>query len=130
MIDIIIDIQDYFGNKQIYTVSAEGQSGIIIHEKGNFKDTDEVDRKKISKDDFDKITNAFFSINFTQIFKEYSNLIGLDGWILTCTIQNGTSKISAQIWCPNKDSSMPETTKLLEACELVCPVMDLVNMEL
>ena len=129
MFDIVIDIQNYFGNKEVFTVSDEGGSCLIIHEKGNFKDTDEVDRKTITKADFEKIKNAFSSINFTVLFDEHAALVGLDGWILTCTIQNSTAKISAQIWCPEKNSAMPETTKLIEACELICPVINLDWME-
>ena len=45
MFEILIDIQNYLGNKEIFTVSDEGKSALIIHEKGNFKDTDEVDKK-------------------------------------------------------------------------------------
>jgi len=129
MFEILIDIQNYLGNKEIFTVSDEGKSALIIHEKGNFKDTDEVDKKTISKDDFGKIVKAFSDVNFSEVFKEHSNLMGLDGWILTCTIQNGTAKMSAQLWCPEKDDSMPETTKLLEACELICPILELERME-
>ena len=129
MFEIIIDVQNFFGNKEIFTVSAEGKSALIIHEKGNFKDTDEVDRKTLSKADFDKIIKTFSEVNFTEVFNEHEDLVGLDGWILTCTIKKSTVNISAQLWCPDKDSSMPETTKLLEACELVCPIFELDGME-
>lgn len=125
MFEIIIDVQNYFGNKEIFTVSDEIRSGLIIHEKGDFNDTEEVDRKTISKADFDNIVKAFSEVNFTEVFNEHEDLVGLDGWILTCTIKKGTVKISAQVWCPDKNESMPETTKLLEACELVCPVLEL-----
>ena len=129
MFEIIIDVQNYFGTKEIFTFSYAGKSGLIIHEKGNFKDTDELDRKTISKADFENIIKAFSEVNFTKVFNEHSDLIGLDGWILTCTIKKGTVNISAQLWCPVKEPSMPETTKLLEACELVCPIFELDGME-
>ena len=125
MYSITIDIQNYFGDKEVFTVSDEINSYSILHEQGNFKETNEVDRKNISKADFGKISKAFSDINFTEVFNEHSDLVGLDGSILTCTIQNDTSKICAQIWCPEKDPAMSETTKLIEACELVCPIIEL-----
>jgi len=122
MFSISIDILDYFGKKEIFTLSQDFNVLELLHEKGNFEETDEVDRKNISKANFEKISKAFFDINFTELFNENPDQIHLDGWILTVSIQNDMAKISAQLFCPRKDNSKPETTKLLQACELICPL--------
>ena len=128
MFSISINVQNYIRDTEVFTLSSEFNSFLILHEKGNFKETDEVDKKTISKADFDKIAKAFSEINFTEVFNEQPDLMGLDGWILTCSIQNDTAKISAQIWCPEKDQSKPETTKLLEACEKVFSLFESQNL--
>lgn len=123
MVDIIIKILDCFGNGDMFTVSDTGKKGLIIHEKCNFDNTDEVSRHTISKAELIKISNAFEKICFKEVFSEHENLVWIDGCILRITIQNGSSKLNVEVCCPDKDISMPETTKLLEACELVCPIM-------
>ena len=129
MNSIKIEVRDCFWNKEVFLVSDEQNSYVIHHEKGNFKETEEIDKKCISKSDFEKIVNTFSEINFTEITKEHGNLLGLDGWTLICSLENGTSKSSVEIWCPEKSPSTPETKKLIEACELVCPVMEIEREE-
>ena len=130
MFSISINIQNYNGDTDVFTLSSEFNEFLILHEKGNFNETDEVDEKTISKADFDKIAKAFFEINIIEVVNEQPDLMGLDGWILNCSIQNGTAKISARLWCPEKDQSKPETTKLLEACEKIFSFFELDSQNL
>ena len=55
----------------------------------------------------------------TKVFKESSDLVGCDGWTLRCTISKCMSDISVMLWCPSKSREIPETTKLLKACDMV-----------
>ena len=75
--------------------------------------------KKLSHTDFSPIYDAFNHLDFTKAWKESGDFAGCDGWTLKCTISNVSSEISVQLWCPEKDHSKPETTKLVEACEKV-----------
>lgn len=122
---ISIEIQDCFAKSDIFTVSSDYHSASIQHHYNNIKKFKKLDERSITKDDYEKILKAFMDVNFNAVFNENPDLIGADGWTLICSIENGTSRISIAVWCPEKDLSKPETLKLIEACELVCPVLDI-----
>lgn len=122
---ITVTIQGCYGKSEIFTVSETAHSASIQHHYDNIKKTKKLDERSITKDEFNKIFNAFMEVNFNEFFNENPDLIGCDGWTLILSIHNGSAEIKASIWCPEKDSSKPETTKLIEACELVCPVFDI-----
>lgn len=124
---ITIKIQDCYAKSEVFTVSEFSHS--IQHYYDSIKKIKKLDEKSITKDGYDKIFNAFMNVNFNEVFNENPDLIGFDGWTLICSIENGTVEICASVWCPEKDSSKPETSKLIEACELVCPVLELSGME-
>lgn len=126
---ITIEVEDCFGKKEIFTVSSNYKSASIQHHYDDIQDIKKLDEKEITQADYDKILKAFTNVNFHTVFNENPDLLGCDGWTLICSIHNGTSKLSIEVWCPEKDSSKPETTKLIEACELICPILELERTE-
>ena len=114
----------YMGRTDIYTIQQGDRSIPITHKVGGFMHKKEkAETKILSQNEFHPIFDAFNNLDFTKIWKE-SGDFGLDGWTLTCTISNGSSKISIQLWCPSESPENPETTKLLEACEKVFNLFD------
>ena len=121
MYKIIIETTaSYVGRTDTYTIEPEEKSILITHEVGgalNLGEKPEI--IKLSTADYKPIEAAFDKLDFTKIFKESSDLIGYDGWTLKCTIKKGMSKISILLWCPSKSKEIPETTKLVKACDKV-----------
>ena len=116
MLTIIIEKQEGWKPREIFKVERGDDSSLVTHEFEDFYKTKPV-KKKIPVAEYQKIAALFEALDFLKIFKEGND--GLDGWTLQCTLQNGISAASVTIWCPEKDQSKPETTKLLEACEKV-----------
>ena len=111
----------YAGYYDTFTVEPAESSVTITHEAEGFMNKD-VEPKTItmSLKEYTPIQEFFENINFYKILKECDILNGYDGWILKCTVSNGMTKVSVSLWCPEEDSSKPETTKLLKACNKVC----------
>ena len=110
----------YMGRIDIYTIKYDDKSIPITHKVSGFMHKKvKPETKKLSHTDFSPIYDAFNHLDFTKAWKESGDFAGCDGWTLKCTISNVSSEISVQLWCPEKDHSKPETTKLVEACEKV-----------
>ena len=113
----------YMGRIDIYTIKYDDKSIPITHKVSGFMHKKvKPETKKLSHTDFSPIYDAFNHLDFTKAWKESGDFAGCDGWTLKCTISNEVSEISeiaVKLWCPEKDHSKPETTKLLEACEKV-----------
>ena len=110
----------YIGRTDIYTIEQGDKSIPITHKVGGFMHKKvKPETKKLSHTDFRPIFDAFNALDFTKVWKESGDLAGFDGWTLECTIYHVSTEISIRLWCPEKDQSKPETTKLLEACEKV-----------
>ena len=124
---ITIKIQDCFANSDIFTVLSSPHLASIQHHFDSIGKIKKLDVRNITKDDYDKLYKAFMNVNFNEVFNENPDLLWFCSWTLICSFENGTAVISASVKCPEKDPSKPETTKLIEACELVCPVLDIAN---
>lgn len=109
----------YLWKKEIYTVEGGDRSSAVTYETEGFGKRKKPVTKKIPVSDYQKIADAFSDLDFSEICKESSDLMGCDGWTLKCTFRKGMTVLSIVLWCPSKDKSIPETTKLLEACDLV-----------
>ena len=118
---IIIEKEvSYMGRKDIYTIEQDDKSIPITHKVCGFMHKKvKTETKKLSHTDFQPIFDAFNNLDFTKAWQESGNLVGFDGWTLKCKIYHVATEISIRLWCPSKDGSIPETTKLLEACEKV-----------
>lgn len=125
MYTITIKIEGSYGKADIFTVSERAHSAIIQHHYDSIKKIKKLDERSITKDEFNIIFKAFMNVNFNELFKENPDLIAADGWTLICSISNGSAEISISVWYPEKDLSKPETKKLIEACKLVCPVLEI-----
>lgn len=110
----------YAGRSDIYTTEQDENSISITHEVGGFmhKKAKPV-TKKITHTEYQPIVDAFENIDFQKVFKESGDSFGCDGWTLKVTISKIMSGISVSLWCPSKNSEIPETTKLLRTCEKV-----------
>lgn len=110
----------YAGYDDFYTASLEDSFVSITHEAEGFMNIDTKSQTiELSLEDFKPIAAAFDNINFYTVLEESNILKGCDGWILKCTISKGMTKLTVSLWCPEEDSSKPETTKLLKACDMI-----------
>ena len=117
---ITIENDGGMGRTDIYTIEHGDRNVLITHEVGGFMhENEKPETKKLSREDFRPISDAFCDLDFTKAWKEAGNVVGLDGWTLKCTISNVSSEISVQLWCPSEAPEFPETTKLLHACESI-----------
>ncbi len=117
MFTVIVEKEDGFKNKETYTLDSD-RCSISYEAEGFNKKSKPVD-KSISQTDAKKINEAFSALDFSKIFKETDDLLGMDGWTLTCTLEYRMNQISIDVWCPNNSSTKHETTKLVKACELL-----------
>ena len=110
----------YIGRKDTFTIEQGDKSISITYEVGGFmhKKVKPI-TKKLSHTEFRPIYDAFNALDFTKVYQESGDLVGCDGWTLRCTISNVMSEISVQVWCPSESPEVPETTKLLKACNMV-----------
>ncbi len=108
----------YAGLNDTFTVEPGETLVSITHETKGFMNKDEEQKtKNISLKKYTPINDVFENINFSKILEENDILIGYDGWILKCTVSNGMTEVTVSLWCPEKNPSKPETTKLLKACD-------------
>ncbi len=115
----------YIGRTDIYTIEQGDKSIPITHKVGGFMHKKvKPETKKLSHTDFRPIFDAFNDLDFTKVWKESGDLGGFDGWTLECTIYHVSTEISIRLWCPEKDQSKPETTKLIEVCEKVSSLFE------
>ena len=124
MFTIIIEKSDGFKNKETYTLEPGEQNSIISWEAEEFNKKLEPVRKLISQSDTKKINDAFSALDFSKIFLETDDILGKDGWTLTCTLEYRMNQVSVDIWCPKEEKSKPETSKLLQACKLFVTIFD------
>lgn len=125
MFTVIVEKEDGFRNKETYTLYSDRCS--ISYETEGFNKKSKLLNKSISQTDAKKINEAFSALDFSKIFKETDDLLGCDGWTLTCTLEFRMNQVSVDIWCPNNSSKKPETTKLVKACELLESVFEQAN---
>ena len=110
----------YIGRKDTFTIENGNKSIQITHEVGGFMHKKvKPETKKLSHTEFHSIFDSFNALDFTKIYQESGDLVGCDGWTLRCTISNVMTEISVQVWCPSENPEVPETTKLLQACNMV-----------
>lgn len=117
MFTVIVEKEDGFRNKETYTLEPDYSS--LTYEAEGFNKKSKPVKKTISQIDIKKINEAFSALDFSKIFKETDDLLGMDGWTLTCTLEFRMNQVSVDVWCPNDSSSKPETAKLVKACELL-----------
>lgn len=125
MFTVIVEKEDGFRNKETYTLEPDYSS--LTYEAEGFNKKSKPVRKTISQTDIKKINEAFSALDFSKIFKETDDLLGMDGWTLTCTLEFRMNQVSVDVWCPNDSSSKPETAKLVKACELLESVFEQEN---
>lgn len=119
----------YIGKKELYTVEWGDRSAAVTYAVKEFGKRRKPVTKKIPVTDYQKIADAFLDLDFSEIYKESGDLVGFDGWTLKCTIQYVNTELSILLWCPSKDKSTPETTKLLEAYDLVTGLFEEKHLE-
>ena len=122
MFTVIIEKEDGFRNKETYTLDPD--RCLISYEAEGFNKKSKPVNKSISQTDAKKINEAFSALDFSKIFKETDDLLGCDGWTLTCTLEYRMNQVSVNVWCPNNSSTKPETSKLLQACKLFLNIFD------
>lgn len=116
------------GYLDTFTVEQNGLSVLLTHEAEGFMNLEkEPHIRELSLQDPQTISKSFENINFYKILEESDILMGDDGWILKCTVSNGMTEVTVSLWCPDKDPTKPETTKLLKACDKVCNLFPKVN---
>lgn len=125
MFTVIVEKEDGFRNKENYTLEPDYSS--LTYEAEGFNKKSKPVKKTISQTDIKKINEAFSALDFSKIFKETDDLLGMDGWTLTCTLEFRMNQVSVDVWCPNDSSSKPETAKLVKACELLESVFGKAN---
>lgn len=125
MFTVIVEKEDGFRNKETYTLEPDYSS--LTYEAEGFNKKSKPVKKTISQTDIKKINEAFSALDFSKIFKETDDLLGMDGWTLTCTLEFRMNQVSVDVWCPNDSSSKPETAKLVKACELLESVFGKAN---
>ena len=125
MFTVIIEKEDGFKNKETYTLDSDRCS--LSYEVEGFNKKSKPVNKSISQTDAKKINEAFSALDFSKIFKETDDLLGCDGWTLTCTLEYRMNQVSVNVWCPNNSTTKPETTKLVKACELLESVFGKAN---
>ena len=125
MFTVIVEKEDGFRNKETYTLEPDYSS--LTYEAEGFNKKSKPVNKSISQTDAKKINEAFSALDFSKIFKETDDLLGCDGWTLTCTLEFRMNQVSVDVWCPNDSSSKPETAKLVKACELLESVFGKAN---
>ena len=127
MFTLIFEKTDSYENKKIYTLEPDGSSSILASKSEDFNKKGKYVRKNISLAVTKKINDAFSALDFSKIFKETDDLIGNDGWTITCTLEFRMNQVSIDVWCPKGGSSKPETTKLVKACELFESIFEQTN---
>lgn len=125
MFTVIIEKEDGFRNKETYTLDPDRFS--LSYEAEGYNKKSKPVNKTVSQTDANKINEAFSALDFSKIFKETDDLLGMDGWTLTCTLEFRMNQVSVDVWCPNDSSSKPETVKLVKACELLESVFKQAN---
>lgn len=116
------------GYLDTFTVEQNGLSVLLTHEAEGFMNLEkEPHIRELSLQDPQTISKSFENINFYKNLEESDILMGDDGWILKCTVSNGMTEVTVSLWCPDKDPTKPETTKLLKACDKVCNLFPKVN---
>lgn len=115
----------YVGRTDTFTVGPADNSIPITHEVGGFMHKKvKPETKKLSHTEYKPINEAFENIDFQKVFNESGDLIGYDGWTLKVTLSNVMSGISVSLWCPSESPETPETSKLLQACEMICSLFN------
>ena len=110
----------YIGRTDTFTIGPDDKSIPITHEVGGFMHKKvKPETKKLSYTEYRPIEDAFKNIDFQKVFNESGDLVGCDGWTLKVTLSNIMSGISVSLWCPTESPETPETTKLLQACEMI-----------
>lgn len=110
---------EYVGYHEIYTIeknqySISANQEIIIRMKNKNSET-----RELSDTELNSIEEAFDELDFAKIFKESGNTFGFDGCTLKCTIGRSKSELTVKLWSPRSNQDVPETTKLLYACNMV-----------
>ena len=129
MYNITIEVEaSYAGYDDIFSVTPDEKFVSINHEPEGFMNTETKSQtKELSISEYQPIADVFDDINFYTVLEESNDIKGYDGWTLNCTISKGMTKLTVSLWCPDENSSKPETTKLLKACK---KVFDLFGFEL
>ena len=110
----------FAGYDDIFTITPEEGFVSITHDAEGFMNNDEKSKTiELSPKEYQPIADAFDNINFYTVLEESDILMGYDGWVLKCTISKGMTNLTVSLWCPDEDSSKPETTKLIRACNKV-----------
>ena len=110
----------FFSSTDIYTIEQRDNFIAIVHKVGgSMQKKIKPEVKRFSYADIRQFFDLFNNLDFTKAWRESGNLVGFDGWTLKCKIYHAATEISIRLWCPSKDESNPETTKLLDACEKV-----------
>ena len=90
---------------------------IFRYFKGEFKDNQ---RNLYSSTDTEQFLNYKLNIiEITKIFKESDNLPHLDCTYLECVFVNGKLSISMTLYSKPQGSTVPEITKLFDACKMI-----------
>ena len=106
----------FFSSTDIYTIEQRDNFIAIVHKVGgSMQKKIKPEVKRFSYADIRQFFDLFNNLDFTKAWRESGNLVGFDGWTLKCKIYHAATEISIRLWCPSKDESNPETTKLLEA---------------
>ena len=119
MLELTIEKDTSFEGTETITIIQGNGTADFVYEVVGFKYNQKPVTKKTSCSESRLIFEAFEALNFTEIFKESGVFFGCDGWTLKCTLRICSNILSVSLWCPAKDTSKPETKKLLEACEMV-----------
>ncbi len=119
---VAIEVRESWQAKKNYVVEKDcnsTNSAIIKYEINGSDKKAKAIKKKIPLEEYQKIIDEFYVLDFNKIFKENPDNIGLDGWEFKCSLVDGWNEISVSLWSPSKDDSKPETAKLLESCRNV-----------
>ena len=115
-----IETLSQYGQMDTYDIVDLVESIAINHSFSNIKDNkEELERKRLSPEEFRPIADAFENLDYTKIFKESDNLPRLNCTYLECDFVNGKSSISMTLYSKPQDSTVPEITKLFDACKMI-----------
>ena len=114
---IIIQVEDSKGKKNIFSISTTEIGGSIDHYYVCGRKRKLISITNISKEEFGSIVDTFDALDYTKIYGEIPFPTLKDGWTLYCTATRALTTITIEFRCPSKNEYYPETSKLLDACE-------------
>lgn len=90
----------------------------MIYDGENWKSNPLDTTYRISKSDYNRITNTIESIKFSEMMNHF-NTMGTDGTM--CILEYGSwqNSIKLSVWTPDADTKNRKLEEFLKACELV-----------